>query len=340
MKPRHPYDVTRFIGLFMLFALTWAFQVCVYAASTITWRPDKAVEVVVPGGAGGGIDNTARSIQNIIQSAKLMEVPIAIVNKPGGSASVGLTYIAQQSPDGLHIAMGSSALLTNHITGKSPLYYTEITPLAQLFTESISYSVRADSAIKTGKDLLDRWKQDPAGVRVGLPSVASSNHISCALVVKALGADPKKLRTVIFNSSSEGITALLGGHIDVVAAPLANTIPHLKRGALRVVAISAPRRLAGEFAQTPTLRELGVDVVAGAYRSALGPQGMGEERVAYWDDLFSRLVATQEWTAYLKKNSWEDNYLSSKESANFLKAQYAELKEILSELGLARPVKP
>ena len=300
------------------------------------WKPDSAIEITVPGGAGGGIDAQARAVQRILQDLRLVGVPLIVVNKAGGSASVGLTYISQRPPDGLHIAMGSSALLTNHITGKSALHYTDITPLVQLATESISFSVRSESDIKSGAELLERLRKDPASIRVGLPSVASSNHIACALLVKSVGGDPKRLRTVIFNSSSEAITALLGGHIDLVAAPALNTISHLKRGALRVLAVSAPKRLQGELAAIPTVRELGHDVVVGAYRTVIGPKALAEDRVAYWNGVFARMVETQEWREFLKANSWEPNFMSSKESAAFLKNQYEVFRATLSELGLAR----
>lgn len=122
----------------------------------------------------------------------------------------------------------------------------------QLATESISFAVRADSEVKSGKGLLERLRKDPASVRFGLPSIASSNHIACALLAKSVGSDPRRLRTVISNSSAEGMTALLGGHIDVVASPALNTLPHLKREAIRVIAVTAAKRLEGELSNIPT----------------------------------------------------------------------------------------
>jgi putative tricarboxylic transport membrane protein len=236
----------------------------------------------------------------------------------------------------LHIAMGSSALLTNHITGKSTLHYADFTVLPQLATESIAFAVKADSDISDGKAFLERLRKDPSSVRIGLPSIASSNHIAASLLVKSVNADPKQLRAVVFNSSAQGITALLGGHIDVVAAPALNTIPHMNRGALRVVLVTAPKRLAGDLSGVPTARELGADVVIGAYRSVLGPKGMAADKVAYWDDAFKRMVATAEWKEFMRKNAWEDNFLPSRESADFVKGRYEAFRGVLTDLGLAK----
>ena len=303
-----------------------------------TWSPEKSVEISVPGGAGGGIDTQARTVQQILHSLRLVEAPIVVVNKPGGSASIGLTYISRQTPNGLYIAMGSSALLTNYIAGTSTLHYTDVTPLPQLARESIAFSVRAESPIKSGQDLLRRFRQDTPSVKVGLPSIASSNHIASALMVKAVNANPKQLSTVVFNSSAQAITALLGGHIDVVACPILTTVPHLKRGVLRVIAITAPKRLQGEVAGIPTARELGADVVIGAYRNVLGPKGMAADKVNYWDEVFARMVATPEWQRFMQNNFWEDHFMRSSESAAFLKERNAAFQTVLSELGLVKAV--
>jgi len=316
----------------IIFIYSWSLT-CLAADQ---WLPSKGVEVVVPGGGGGGIDSVARAIQSVIQEKKLMKQPFTIVNKPGGSASIGLTYLSRLPADGHYIAMGSGALLTNHITGRSSLQLADFSPIAQLFTESISFSVEADSPIKTGRDLLNRLKADPGSIRVGLPSIASTNHIASALILKSLGVDPKLLKTVIFNSSAAGITAVLGGHIELVAAPAANTIPFMKAGTLRVIAVSAEKRLSGEFSNVPTLKELGSDVVIGAYRSALGPKGMSSETISYWEELLRNVVQSKEWKDYLAKNSWEDNFLGAKESALFLNKQYKGFHDVLSELGMVK----
>src|SRR5450759_2832510 len=150
------------------------------------WKPDKPIEIIVGTGVGGGQDKSARKVQTILQERRLVDVPVTVVNKPGGGGAVGWTYLNQHAGEGNIIYVGNPTLLTNHIVGRSPINYTHITPLAILLSESVAISVLPDSPLKTGKDLLSRLKQDAASVSVAVgSSLGSTNHIAMALLAKA-----------------------------------------------------------------------------------------------------------------------------------------------------------
>lgn len=184
------------------------------------WKPDPRVEIVVGVSPGAGSDTTARWIHRLLTEKKLIEAPASVVNKPGGGGTIALTYLNQQAGNGNHVMVTSPTMLTNHITGRSPLNYTDVTPLAQLGSEFVVFSVRAESPIKTAKDLADRLKADPGSLSFAVGnSTGSHNHIATAQVTRAVGADAKKLKVVAFGGSAEGVAALLGGHIDVAASP-------------------------------------------------------------------------------------------------------------------------
>lgn len=139
-------------------------------AASSDWKPDQNVEIVVPTGAGSGSDRTARFMQRLLQENKLIEVPIVVVNKPGGGGAVGLAYLNQHAGSGRHILLTSPSLLTNHITGKTQITYRDLTPLAIIGTEYVAFSVHADSPIKTGADLVARTKTGMASLRRSLSS--------------------------------------------------------------------------------------------------------------------------------------------------------------------------
>ena len=129
-------------------------------AATAQWKPDKPIEIVVGTGVGGGQDKSARTVQRILHERGIVDVPVTVVNKPGGGGAVGWTYLNQHAGEGNIIYVGNPTLLTNHIVGRSPINYTHITPLAILLSESVAISVLPDSPLKTGKDLLERLKKD------------------------------------------------------------------------------------------------------------------------------------------------------------------------------------
>lgn len=304
-------------------------------AQTPAWQPDKYIEIVVPSGPSGGNDTAGRTLHAILQGKGLVHVPLNVVNKAGGGGAVAFSYLAQKRNDARYISVIPVTLLTNHITGRSTYAYTDFTPIAQLYSEYIGFAVPAASMLD-GKQLIARLRQDPSSVSFGFASSAGNqNHITIAMVAKAAGADVKKLKTVVFGSGGQALTALLGGHLDVSSSGVSGSLPHHQSGKARIIAIAAPVRIPGPLAGVPTWKELGLDVVFSSWRSVIGPKGLSDAQLAFWDSVLKQMIATDEWKKDLEANLWVQNYMNSRESRVFLDRQYAEIKAILTELGLA-----
>jgi len=306
-------------------------------AATAQWKPDRNIEIIVGTGVGGGQDKSARTVQRILQERRLVDVPVTVVNKPGGGGAVGWTYLNQHAGEGNIIYVGNPTLLTNHIVGRSPISYTHITPLAILLSESVAISVLPDSSLKSGKDLVARLKQDTASVSVAVgSSLGSTNHIAMALIARAAGGDARKLKTVVFQGGGEAITALLGGHIDVNSSAANNVLSHLEAGKLRVLGVTAPRRLGGVLADVPTWKEQGVDALVTNWRMVAGPKGMTAAQIAYWDGVLGKLTQTDEWKKDLELNAFENTYRNSAATVRYLNAEYEQFRAALSEVGMAK----
>lgn len=301
------------------------------------WKPEKAVEIIAPSGPGGGTDKVARLIQRIWQDRQLVTVPVSVVNKPGGGGSVSLTYLQQHSGDAHFLQAVSAVLLTNHIVGRSTFSYTDFTPLALLNSEYVVLAVKSDSPLRSVKDVVARLKPDAGALSIAVgTSLGGANHIAAAAVARAAGADAKKLKTVVFKSSAESAVATLGGHVDMIASSASLVLPHVRSGAMRVLAVSAPKRLGGAFAAIPTLREQGIDAVVDNFRLMIGAGGMSPAQIAYWDQILGRLVQADEWKKDLETNLWENTYMGSRDTRKYLDEQHALLKSALKEVGLAQ----
>jgi len=300
------------------------------------WKPDRVVEVIVATGAGGGQDKSARTVQRILQDSKILSVTSTVQNKPGGGGLVAWNYLNQKGADGHFIAIANPTLLTNHITGRSSISHNDLTMIANLFTESVAISVREDSPIRSIKDLSERLRKDVASVSFSVgSSLGSANHIAMARLARLSGADPKKMRAVVFQGGGQAMTALLGGHVDLMASAANNVVPHLQGGKLRVLGVTSEKRLEGSFANVPTLREQGSDVVISNGRMMVGPKAMTPPQVAYWEAALGRMAATPEWKKDIDDNEFEAMFMSSKDTQAYLKAQYGELKKALDDLGMA-----
>jgi putative tricarboxylic transport membrane protein len=300
------------------------------------WKPEKSVEIIIGTSPGGPQDRLGRTLQKVLQESRLVEVPVSVENKPGGGGAVALAALAQRT-GGSTLMINAPTMLNNQITGKSPLPYTDFTALAILGIEYECVAVRADSPLKSAKELVDRLKKDPSALSVSIgTSLGNAGHLAYALAMKAAGVDIKKLKTVAFNSAGDGITALLGGHIDLASTPPSAVLQHVQAGKLRVLALTAPTRAHGELANVPTWKELGVNSTHEVWRGLIGTRGMTRAQIAYWDDVLGRLVKTDAWKKELELTQIENVYRNSAETVKYLKAEYDESRVILTDLGLAK----
>ena len=311
-------------------ALVWC-----ATASGQTWKPERNVEIIVPSGPGGGTDRTGRTVQALLESGQLLEKS-SVVNKPGAGGGLGLLYLNAHPGDAHFVSVSQVPLLTNHITGVSKLTYSDVTPLAQLYSEYVVFAVRADSPIRTGKELIDRLRQDPQSVSIGVTSLGGTSHMAAGLVVRRAGGDGRRLKIVVFKGGGEVTTALLGGHVDVAPAPVGNLLPQIRAGKLRALAITSPQRMPRELAQIPTWREQGIDAVFDTWRGMIGPPAMTPAQIAFWDHTLMRLTQREEWKKDLAQNYWGDNYLRNDAARRYLAQEYQEFKALLSDLALAK----
>ena len=301
------------------------------------WTPQKNVEIVVGSAPGGSNDKTARTVERILVSNKVVNLTLVVINKPGGGGNIAFTYVSQHPGDGHYLMVGTPSVLTNHITGRSQLNYTDFTPIASLFNDYVVFAVNADSHIKTSKDLIERLKKDPQSVAIGFATtLGSHNHIAAGLLVKAIGGNPRDLKAVAFKGSAEAITALLGGHIDLVTTAAGNVSAHVATGKLRVVGVAANQRFPGALAEIPTWKEQGVNLVFGGWRAIMAPKGLTPAQVAYWEGALRKATEFPEWKADIEKNFWSDDFVTGAQFRKDLDKDYADMKAVLVELGLAK----
>lgn len=315
--------------------------VCALAAPHVAlaqsaWKPEKAVEIIVTCQPGCGPDIAARNIQKIWQDHRIIPVPSVVVNKAGGGGSVAYAYLQQRPGDGHAIVLSGAGAVVNTIMGRGT-GHREITPLAVMSAEYVGIAVRADSKLKSGRELMDVLRKDPQAIPFGVSnSLGNANHQAIALAMKASGIHPAKARIAVFQSGGQSSAALLGGHVQVVPASVGLWVAPLKAGQVRLIAVSSPNRLSGEVANVPTWREQGVDAVVSVWRMITAPPALTPAQLAFWQDALRKTTETPEWKRELEQSYQTDEFIAGAELTKTVEALYVQLRALLTELELVK----
>ena len=317
-------------------ALAFALLAAGTAPAQEAWKPSRPVTLIAPNAPGGTSDRTAREIQRIVQKHKLVEVPINVVNRPGGNGAIALNQLSAQPGDPHTLLIMTSAVISNHITGLTAYNYTDFTTIALLLGDNYGVNVRAGSTIQSARDLLERVKKNPEAVSFGVSSVGGTNHTSLVAVLKKSGVDMKRVKIASFQGGGQISMQLLGGHVDAINTGLSNMVDHLQQGKMRTLVISGPRRMGAPFADVPTWKEIGIEVSLIGWRGILGAKGLAPAQVAYWDGAFRRLSQTEDWRSDLQNNYWMNIYAGAGETRQWLDAEQVETRQLLTELGMAK----
>lgn len=310
-------------------ALLLTFVVTISGAADPAWKPTRPVEFIAQNAPGGGSDRILRLIAKVLQEQKALDTPLSVVNKPG----VWSVYIAQQG-DGHYLVLSGQDLVSMNIVGQGASHL-DFTPVAHLFGEYVSVTVKPDSALRTGSELVERLKKDVNALSIGIATrLGGANHLGVAVALHRGGVDIRKTRNVIFSSGGAATTALMGGHVDVAPVTAAFAASLLRSKQVRVLVVAAPQRLGGVLSEVPTWREQGYDAVVTNWRAFLGPKKMTPAQVAYWESAFRRLSESEEWKKELAENFWRGEFFSGAETLKKFERDQAQLRLFYKELGL------
>lgn len=300
-----------------------------YAAETY---PSKPILFITHSGPGGGMDTMLRRITDVMAKEKLVSLQMRVENIQGGSGAKAMTTVVKRKGDD-HVLAGMTSVWVAAplISPDIKVSYKDMTPIALLGLDPNLLVVRADSPFKTMKELLDFAKANPNKVKQAGASVTSTPNFDRLAIAETTGA---MWDYVAFPSGGEAITAVLGGHVNLVIGQPADMGGHLKAGALRPLASFSDSRLAG-YPNVPTLREAGVAarVSRGTVRGIVAPPDIPVSSVQYWEDVLRKLTKTQGYQQFSSEIELSPKFLASKEFKQFLDEESESLTKSLARLG-------
>ena len=303
------------------------------AAQAQSWKPERNVELTIPTSPGGSNDIAGRIIQKLWTELKLLPVASSVSNRPGAEHVIAYTYISQRTGDAHSIGVMSTPMLVNPIEGRTQLTHNDVTPIAYLITEPMIAVVRADSPLKTGRDLVEALRKNPAALSIALTS--TGHRVSIGMPLLKAGVSLKGVRMPAFKGGGETSTAVLGGHADVLITSVSTSVPFITSGQMRGLAVSSTKRLGGALASVPTWQELGFQS-SGSWKGVMGPKGISAAQVAFWEDVMRKSSQSDEIRQYAEQNQWLLEFKGAAETKKWLDDEFTALKSTMTELGLVR----
>ena len=290
--------------------------------------------IIAPANPGGGWDQTARSLQTVMQKEGISS-NVQVMNVPGAGGTIGLAqFTGQNSGNPNALIVGGYVMVGAILTNQSPVTLKDVTPIARLTGEYEAIVVPTSSDIKTMADLVTKLKADPGSVSWGGGSAGGTDHIAVGLIAKASGVDPTKINYVAFSGGGEALAAILGGQVTAGVSGYGEFESQVKSGQLRLLAVSGDKRIDGVDA--PTLKEAGIDVSLQNWRMVAAAPGLTPEQTAAVTADFDKLSKSAGWQELLKTKGWADTYLAGDAFKAQLDKDVASTEAILKDIGLVQ----
>jgi len=292
------------------------------------WKPTRDVEFVIPFAVGGGADLLARVIHKVITEEKLVPVPVALVNKPGGGGAVGVGYVAgsrRADPHTLVLVNGSVQITP--ILNPQVRTLSEIQPVMNVMLDDFVFFVKADSPWKNLADFAKDAKAKPAKT-YAFATGGTTDVMAVTVLGKATGTE---LNTINFNSGGEALTALLGGHVHGTLGNPLEFMGHLNQKSVRAIAVFRDNRFT-LLSDVPTAKEQGINAPNFQMWRGVGiPKGAPADAAKYWEDIMQKVVATNTFKAYLKDNAASEAPIAGAQFEAFLANQEKLYRELLGK---------
>jgi tripartite-type tricarboxylate transporter receptor subunit TctC len=296
--------------------------------------PNRPITLIVPWGAGGGTDATARILASIME--KELKQPVNVVNRTGGSGVVGHSAIAEASADGYTIGLITVEIGMMHWQGLTKLTGASYTPLGLVNADPAGLQVRADSPYKTAKELLDAIKANPGKFKASGTGQGGIWHLSIAGMLKSLNVDPATVPWVPSNGAAPGLQDLVAGGVEVVPCSIPEARSLIDAGKVRSLAImdASPSSL---YPNVPPLKAaLGTDWTMAAWRGMAAPKGIAKDVEATLVDAVKKAYDSADYKKFMADRGFGVIYMPPAEFAKFMEKSSNDLGATMKAVGIVK----
>ncbi|MCP3908831.1 MAG: tripartite tricarboxylate transporter substrate binding protein [Oceanicoccus sp.] len=317
-----------------LLGLALASSVGLTMASTSAFSSDiDSIHFLIPGGAGGGWDGTARGTGEALSKSGIIK-SASYENMSGGGGGKAIGYLIENAASNHGTLMvNSTPIVIRSLVGRFPHNFRDLTMIAGTIGDYGAIITGKDSPYKDFKDLVAAYKKNPRNVSIGGGSVPGGmDHLVAAMAFQGAGADPTKVKYIPFDAGGKLNASILSGEVAAGSTGFSEAIALAQSGEMRILAVTSDKRVPA-FDKAPTLKEQGIDVTFVNWRGFFGAPGLPDSKAKAYRAAIAKMYDTPEWEAVRSRNGWVNIHNPGDKFIAFLEAQETIIKDLMTKLG-------
>ncbi len=316
--------------------LALAMASCLGAGLAQAQSSIESVHFLIPGGAGGGWDGTARGTGEALTKSGLVG-SASYENLSGGGGGKAIAHLietADQAQDTLMV--NSTPIVIRSLSKVFPQSFRDLTPIAATVGDYAAFVVPAESKYQTFDQLMADYRKNPRSVAVaGGSTRGSMDHLVAAMAFKAAGADPRRVKYVAYDAGGKAMAGILSGEAQVLSTGFSEALALVDAGAVRILATTGEER-SSAAPDVPTLRELGYAITFVNWRGFFGAPGLSDAQADSYAELLEEMYDTPEWEQVRDRNGWTEIFKPREQFVAFLEEQEQEVGDLMRELGFLK----
>ena len=304
-------------------------------SASAEFTPDK-VHFLIPGGAGGGWDGTARGVGKALVDAGILK-HASFENMSGGGGGKALNHLISTArrQQGT-LLVNSTPIIIRSLQGVFPQSFRDTTPIAAVIADYAAFVVPTNSKYQSWKAVIADFSKNPASVKIAGGSVKGSmDHLVPAMAIEAAGGDPLRLVYVPYDAGGKAMAGLLSGDTQVLSTGFSEALGLARQGEVRILVVTSEERLA-QAPDVPTLMELGYHVSFTNWRGFFGAPGLPAEKAEGYRAMLAKMYKTPEWEKIRTNRGWQNLYKPGDEFVKFLENQEQAIGGMMKKLGFLK----
>lgn len=292
-----------------------------------------SIHFLIPGGAGGGWDGTARGTGEALTNAGLVGTA-SYENMSGGGGGKAIGYLIENAASNHGTLMvNSTPIVIRSLTGVFPQNFRDLTLVAGTIGDYAALVVGKDSPINSMTDLIAAYQADPSGTAIGGGSVPGGmDHLVAAMAMQAAGEDPTAFKYIPYDAGGKAMAALLSGEIAALSTGFSEAVDLANAGEVKIIGVTADERV-DAYGDAPTMKEQGIDTTFVNWRGFFAAPDLPADKLAMYQEALTKMYDTPEWEEVRARNGWVNIHNNGDDFRSFLESQEQVIGDLMKQLG-------